>query len=144
MMNRISVKSSSCLKIKEKNSNNPNKSINMTWIMREKWESNSKINLSNSKINSAENKSTSLNCNLKSIICFIKIKMLLLIMNDLKLSSWECKNFMEEKFINYKLLSTWKQETFSKPHYSTILSLKNSKNKGKNMSNSWLFNLREK
>ena len=63
MMIKISVRFNSCLKIKEKSLNKPNKSINTIWTMKEKWESNSKTNLSNSKINLAERKSLSLNCN---------------------------------------------------------------------------------
>lgn len=60
---KISVRFNSCLKIKEKSLNKPNKSINTIWTMKEKWESNSKTNLSNSKINLAEKKLLSLNCN---------------------------------------------------------------------------------
>jgi hypothetical protein len=33
-----------CFKIKEKNSNKPNKNMNMIWIMRERWELSFKTN----------------------------------------------------------------------------------------------------
>ena len=144
MINKILERSSTCLKIKEKSLNKPNKSINTILTIKEKWESNSKINSSNLKINSAENKSQSQNCSLKSTIYFIKIKMSSLKTKGSKRNLWECKNSTEEKYTNLKLLLTCKQETLKKPLSNTILSFKNSKNKDNNTLSSWHLNLKEK
>lgn len=144
MINKTLERSSTCLKIKEKSLNKPNKSINTISTIKEKWESNSKTNSSNLKINSAENKSQSQNCNLKSTIYFIKIKMSSFKIKDSRQNLWECKSSTEAKYINLKLHLTWKQETLKKPLFNTILSFKNSKNKDSNTLSSWLSSLKER
>ena len=132
----IWVKSSGCSKTRERNSNKQSKNTNTTSISNEKCASNSRTNSSSSKINLAGKTLACQSLNSRSIICYIKIRIQLLITKDSSISQGGQKNFMDRRSINQKHSCRWRRRILKRLLCSIMQSLRNSRNRGNNMLSS--------
>ena len=127
------VKLNLCSRTSERSSDRPRTVFRWIWTTNVRRGSNSKINWSNLKMNIVASRSFFPRVISKSIIFFIKIKICPLKTIDSRTNLVGSRNFMEERFNNWKPSCSWRPKTLKTPPCNTTRSLINSRRRGRIM-----------